>query len=137
MYRQDFGPQSPARSGADGLELGSSVLGGKPDGSPDEDLLKMDGDRLSRFRRLGKVACEEVDDIHDFSGEDGGTIQELFDRPPTGSHAEVPAGHPAIEQSPAPGVDGGHFVVAALALGIVGVEAARAVKEAVHKWKDR
>ncbi len=121
------------------------MTGDKPDKSPGdisdlppkgEELLEMDSDKLSRFQKFRKETYEEIGDIIDASEQDGGTIKDLFDRPPIGSHAEVPAGHPGIEQPPTSGVDGGHFVVAALVLGIVGVEAARAVKNTVHKWKE-
>jgi hypothetical protein len=137
LYQHDFGANAAPRTPAGGWELGSSILGITPEGSPDEDLAETDGDKLSRLGKFGKVACEEIEDIRDVSEEDGGTIKELFDRPPTESLSAIPAGHPAIEQPSAPGVDGGHLVVAALALGIVGIEAGRAAKKAVHKWKER
>jgi hypothetical protein len=129
-----------------GWDQGTNVVGDKPDRSPGdtsdlppagEELLDMDSDKLSRFARFRKETYKEMDDILDVSEKDGGTISQLFDRPPMGSHTEIPAGHPAIEQPPAPGLDGGHLVVAGLVVGIIGVEAARAVRNTMQKWKGR
>jgi hypothetical protein len=97
----------------------------------------MENDKLSRSEKFRKETYEEIDDILDVFEQDSGTIHELFDHPPTGSYSEVPAGHPAVEQQPVPGVDGGYLVVAGLMLGIIGVETARAIKNTAQKWKQR
>jgi hypothetical protein len=129
-----------------GWEQGVSVVGGKPGRSPGdisdlpppgEDLPEMDSEKLSRLEKFRKETYDEIDDILDVSEKGGETIKNLFDRPPMGSHTEVPAGHPSIDQPAAPGVDGGHLVVVGLMLGIVGVEAVRAARNAAEKWKER
>jgi hypothetical protein len=123
-----------------------NIVANKPDVSPDEtrglaptgdELLEMDSDNLSSFQKLRREAYEQADDIFEVSEKDGGTIEGLLDRPPAGSHAEIPAGHLAIEQPPTSGVDGGHLVVASMVLAMLGFESVRAVKNSLHKWKAR
>jgi hypothetical protein len=127
-----------------GWEQGANVVGDKPDQSPGdttdlpptgEELLEMDNDKLSRFEKFRRETYKEIDDILDTSEQDSGTIEQLFDPPPTGGHAEVPVGHPVVDQPPSPGVDGGHFVVAGMVLAIAGVETVRAIRHTVDKWK--
>jgi len=138
--------QDYLKENGSGWDQGANVVGDKPGRSPGdisdgpppgEDLPEMDSEKLSRLEKFRKETYDEIDDILDVSEKGGETIKDLFDRPPMGSHTEVPAGHPAIDQPAAPGVDGGHLVVAGLMLGIVGVEAVRAVKNAVEKWRER
>lgn len=140
-YRKEYESMS-----ASGWEQGANVVGDKPDQSPGdttdlpptgEELLEMDNDKLSRFEKFRRETYKEIDDILDTSEQDSGTIEQLFDHPPTGGHAEVPVGHPVVDQPPSPGVDGGHFVVAGMVLAIAGVETVRAIRHTVDKWKGR
>jgi hypothetical protein len=129
-----------------GWEQGSNVVGEQPERSPGDtsdlppagqELLDMEGDKLSRFEKLRRETYKEIDDIHDISQDDGDDLAKLFDRPPMASHSEVPSGHPVFDQPAPAGVDGGHLVVAGLMVGILGVEGARYAGRLAERWKER
>jgi hypothetical protein len=140
-YLKEYG-QEPGS----GWQQGRNTVGDKPDRSPGDtsdlpptgtELLDMDSDDLSRFEKLRKETYKETDDIFDVTEKDGGTLKDLFDRPPTVSHTEIPSGHAVIDQAPTSGIDGGHLVTAGLVVGIIGLETARAISHIGEKWRGK
>jgi hypothetical protein len=140
-YLKEYGQEAGS-----GWEQGSNTVGEKPDRSPGDtsdlpptgtELLDMDNDNLSRFEKLRKETYKEIDDIFDVTEKDGGTLKDLFDRPPTANHTEIPTGHPVIDQTPTSGVDSGHVVTAGLVVGIIGLETARAISHIGEKWRGK
>ena len=133
----------------DGTEVPITVLYAPPedralgDGTPSgaglkptgEQLRDMEGDSMSRLERIRHHIVKDAEDVMDAAEEDGNQAFALFDHPPTGTHAEVPVGHPELTTPEQHGVDGGHLVTAGLVLGLLGYEAARVVRHSIDSWK--
>lgn len=62
-------------------------IGLKPTG---EQLGEMEDDSKSHLEKLRRNIFDRADDISDAADEHGGTLGHLFERPPTGTHTEVP-----------------------------------------------
>jgi len=127
-----------------GREQGMNVVGDKPDRSPDdrsdlpptgEELVNMESDSMSRFDRLRNHIYKQADDITDVAEKTGNRALELWERPPTETHTEIPSGRPEITNPAPPALDGGQFVLASLTVGMLGYELLRAVKNRVNTWK--
>jgi hypothetical protein len=127
-----------------GREQGTNLVGDKPDRSPDdrsdlpptgEELIDMESDSMSRFDRLRNHIYKQADDITDVAEKTGNRALELWERPPTETHAEIPIGHPEITNPAPPALDGGQLVLASLTVGMLGYELLRAVKNRVDTWK--
>jgi hypothetical protein len=102
-----------------------SGIGLKPSG---EQLVEMEDDSKSRLEKLRSAIYERSDDITDAGKEYGGTLAELFERPPSDTHAEVPGKLPEIPHHPVQAIDGGQVATAAFVVGVLGFELFRRIK---------
>lgn len=99
-------------------------IGLKPTG---DQVVEMENDKASRAERARRefLSGERLGDAFDATDEWAQTGQDLFRRPPTGQHIEVPTHGPAFTAMPQQEIDPGSVATAALALGIVGAECVR------------
>lgn len=99
-------------------------IGLKPTG---DQIVEMENDKASRVERARRefLSGERLGDAFDATDEWAQTGQDLFRRPPTGQHIEVPTQGPAFTAMPQQEIDPGNVATAALALGIVGAECVR------------
>jgi hypothetical protein len=111
-------------------------IGRKPTG---DQVVEMEDDKASRAERArGEfLSGERLGDAFDATNEWARTGQDLFRRPPTGQHIEVPAHGPAFAAMPQQEIDPGSVATAALALGIVGAECVRWGKRKVGDKRGR
>jgi hypothetical protein len=120
-----------------GRDQGVNVVGDKPDRSPSdrsglpptgEELLEMEPkeSRAAALRRQ-LYKPESISDIKDVVEDGANGIQQFFERPPTGSHADVPVSAPQISQHPPETASAGDLTMAALTLGILVFEAGRRI----------
>jgi hypothetical protein len=100
-------------------------IGLKPTG---EQLAETEDDPKSRLEKLRRNIYDRADDISDAANEHGGTLGNLFERPPTATHTEVPSTPHAVPNHQENGVDGGHLASAALVVGLLGFELFRTIK---------
>jgi hypothetical protein len=142
MY-QDYLKEQESDQGT-GWSEGANVVGDKDDRSPGDtadlpptgqELLDMDSDTMSTLDRLRNRVYEDADDVLDIAEKTGNRGFELFDRPPTAAHTETPVGHPEFTVPDQHGVEGGQIVVAGLVVGMLGYEAARAVRHKITSWR--
>jgi hypothetical protein len=91
----------------------------------------------SRLERLRGHIYEDAGDITDFAEEDGNLLGQIFARPPTSSHVEVPAGKHDLPHSENHAVEGGHVAVAAFVTGVLAYEGFRRIKNKVETRKER
>ena len=126
-----------------GSDQGVNVVGEKPDRSPGDrtglpptgaELLEMEPDesRAAAFRREF-YKPESIDDIHGTIESDANTVQEFFERPPTGSHADVPASAPQIAQHSPDSATASDLTMAALTVGILVFELGRHIHHKLGK----
>ena len=62
-------------------------------------------------------------------------MQQLFERPPTSSHADVPVHHPYITMLEAEHVSGNELAMTGLVVGILAFETARTIRGKVHELR--
>lgn len=122
---------------------GVNVVGDKPDRSPSdrsdlpptgEELLEIEPveSRGAAFRReLYKP--ESIGDIHDTIDHDANNIQQFFERPPTGSHTDVPVSAPQIAQHSPEAATASDLTMAALTVGILVFELGRHIHHKLGK----
>jgi hypothetical protein len=130
-----------------GWEQGASVVGDKPDKSPDdrsglpptgEELIHLESDDASRLERLGNKIYEEFDDIADVAEKVSNRAQELFDLRPPAGHPEVrvptqPYVTPTAEQHETP--DAGNIAQLGLVLGVIGFRTYQSVRRKLGERK--
>jgi hypothetical protein len=97
----------------------------------------MENDKRSRAEAFREEFYKECDDITDVAEKSGGNIQQFFERPPTGTHSEVPPDHPEIGPVPDQGLDGGQLTLGVLVVAVMAFETARRIKNRVEAWKGR
>jgi hypothetical protein len=126
-----------------GRDQGVNVVGDEPDRSPSdrsdlpptgEELLEIEPveSRAAAFRReLYKP--ESIDDIHDTIDHDANDIQQFFERPPTGSHTDVPVSAPQIAQHSPEVANASDLTMAALTVGILVFELGRHIHHKLDK----
>jgi hypothetical protein len=122
-----------------GREEGTNVVGAKPDRSPGdrrdlppmgEELLDMDSDKLSRAEQFWHEFYKEAGDVADAVEKEGGMAIALTERPPTGSHTEVPTHQLAVSQPAADhATDSGQIALAGLVAGVLVFETAQVTPE--------
>lgn len=131
-----------------GREQGTNVIGEKPGRSPGdrsdlpptgEQIVEMEDPKASRAERARKefLSEENLGDAFDATDEWAKTGQDLFTRPPTGQHIEVPAQGPEITAVPQGEIDPGSAATAGLVLGILGAEFFRWGKHKVEHMRGR
>jgi hypothetical protein len=131
-----------------GREQGTNVIGEKPDRSPGdrsdlpptgEQIVEMEDPKASRAERARKefLSEENLGDAFDATDEWAKTGQDLFTRPPTSQHIEVPAQGPEITAAPQQEIDPGSAATAGLVLGILGAEFFRWGKHKVEHMRGR
>ena len=126
-----------------GRDQGVNVVGEQPDRSPGDrtglpptgqELLEMEPaeSRAAAFRREF-YKPESIDDIHGTIESDANTVQQFFERPPTGSHADVPASAPQIAQHSPDSATASDLTMAALTVGILVFELGRHIHHKLGK----
>ncbi len=129
-----------------GRERGTNVVGDKPNRSPDdtsdlpptgEQLLDMDSDKLSRVEQFRREFYKEAEDVADAVEKEGGMVIDLTERPPTGSHTEVPSHQPAISLPADHATDSGQLALAGLVAGVLVFETARRVRNTLEARRRR
>ena len=78
---------------------------------------------------------ETIEDFRDESEDKADRVQQLFERPPTSSHADVPAHHPYITMPEAEHVSGNELAMTGLVVGILAFETARTIRGKVHELR--
>jgi hypothetical protein len=137
MY-QDFLASAQAGPGQD-----AGVVAEKPDTSPwdtsglpptGEELLDMEPEesRAAAARREF-YKPEILENVHRTIEHDANGIQQFFERPPTGSHTDVPAATPHASPPGFDTVSGTDMATAALAAGIVAFELGRKMHHKLTK----
>lgn len=99
----------------------------------------MEDPKASRAERARKefLSEENLGDAFDATDAWAKTGQDLFSRPPTGQHIEVPAQGPEITAVPQQEIDPGSVATAGLVLGILGAEFIRWGKHKVEHMRGR
>ena len=126
-----------------GRDQGVNVVGEQPDRSPGDrtglpptgqELLEIEPaeSRAAAFRREF-YKPESIDDIHGTIESDANTVQQFFERPPTGSHADVPASAPQIAQHSPDSATASDLTMAALTAGILVFELGRHIHHKLGK----
>jgi hypothetical protein len=105
-------------------------IGLKPTG---EQLLETDSkkSRAEAFRDEF-YKQETIKDFRDESEDKADRVQQLFERPPTSSHADVPVHHPYITMPEAEHPSANDVAMAGLVVGILAFETARTIRDKVH-----
>ena len=89
------------------------------------------------FERLRAETYRESDDALDNLNEYAHEAQDVFTRPPNGSHDTVSMDHPVITATPYAGIDAGSAVEAVFVSGLVAERAASwAMGHLKHRRKD-
>lgn len=111
-------------------------IGLKPAG---DQLGEMEDPKASRADRARRefLSGERLHDAFDATDEWANTGKDLFSRPPTGQHTEVPVQGPAFTPVPDQELDPGNLATAALAVGILGAEFFRWGKNRVEHTRGR
>jgi hypothetical protein len=111
-------------------------IGLKPTG---DQIVEVEDQKASRAERARRefLSEENLGDAFDATDEWAKTGQDLFRRPPTGRHVEVPAQGPAMTAMPQQQIDPGSVATAGLALGILGAEFVRWGRHKVGHMKGR
>jgi hypothetical protein len=127
-------------------EQGANVVGDKPDKSPGdrsdlpptgEELLDMDSDKLSRAEQFRREFYKEAGDVVDAVEKEGGMVIDLTERPPTGSHTEVPSHQPAVSLPADHATESGQVALAGLVAGVLVFETARRVRNTLEARRRR
>lgn len=127
---QDYLRENPA-----GWDQGVNVAGDKADRSPDDtsglppsgpELVTMEPreSRAAAFRQEF-YQPEVIDGIHDTIEQNAGNVAALFERPPTGSHIEVPATVPQVEAQSLEGLNATDLTMAGFVVGVMAFELGR------------
>jgi hypothetical protein len=105
-------------------------IGLKPTG---EQLLETDSkkSRAEAFREEF-YKPETIEDFRDESEDKADRVQQLFERPPTSSHADVPVEHPYITVPQAEHVSANELAMTGLVVGILAFETTRTIRDKVH-----
>lgn len=131
-----------------GRDRGTNVVGDKLDRSPGDrsdlpptgdQIVEMEDPKASRAERARKefLSEENLGDAFDATDAWAKTGQDLFSRPPTGQHIEVPAQGPVFIAVPEQEIDPGSVATAGLVLGILGAEFFRWGKHKVEHMRGR
>jgi hypothetical protein len=113
-------------------DLTATGIGLKPTG---ELLLDMESETESPLERLRHHLYKDAGDVTDVLKEQGDTAISLFESPPTGTHSEVPGGHPDTSRPAHHPIEGGHLALAGFVVGVLGFEVFRRVKNKVEAWR--
>jgi hypothetical protein len=105
-------------------------IGLKPTG---EQLLETDSkkSRAEAFREEF-YKPETIEDFRDESEDKADRVQQLFERPPTSGHADVPVPHSYITVPEAEHVSANDVAMTGLVVGILAFETARTIRDKVH-----
>ena len=108
-------------------------IGLKPTG---EQLLETDSkkSRAEAFRSEF-YKPETIQDFREESEDKADRVQQLFERPPTSSHADVPVNHPYITMPEAEHVSANDLAMTGLVVGILAFETARTIRGKVHELR--
>ena len=108
-------------------------IGLKPAG---EQLLEMDSkkSRAEAFRDEF-YNPETIEDFRDECEDKADRVQQLFERPPTSSHADVPVHHPYITVPEAEHLSANELAMTGLVVGILAFETARTIRGKVHELR--
>jgi hypothetical protein len=131
--RADFSWVSAAEADRTLGDTNPTGIGLKPSG---EQLLEMDTkkSRAEAFRDEF-YKPETIEDFRDESEDKADRVQQLFERPPTSSHADVPVHHPYITMPEAEHVSGNELAMTGLVVGILAFETARTIRGKVHELR--
>lgn len=131
MY-QDFLASAQAGPGKD-----AGLVAEKPDTSPwDTSGLPPTGEELLEMEPEGKAAAfrqelykpETIENIHRTFEHNADDVPSLFERPPTGSHVDVPVSAPYAGLPDHVDLSASDLAMAALTVGIMGAELGRWIR---------
>lgn len=127
---EDYLQENPA-----GWDQSVNVAGDKPDLSPGDtsDLPPSGPELVTEETRESRAAAfrqefyqpEVIDGIHDTIEQNAGNVAALFERPPTGSHVEVPATVPQVETQSLEGLNASDLTMAGFVVGVMAFELGR------------
>ncbi|MBV9445887.1 MAG: hypothetical protein JO345_08330 [Streptosporangiaceae bacterium] len=144
MY-QEFRQQQETSS--NGWDRGTNVVDDKPDRSPGdisdlpptgERLLELEPkeSRATAFRRE-TYDHDVVEGVHDTIEQNANDLQKLFDRPPTTSHADVPASTPQIGLPELEHATANDLTLGGLMLGMLIFEGGRWCRNKLEQLRGR